>query len=94
VRTIARQDELAFAMVELQAESRAPGFQEAQGFGDNLDVPRKDAIIQVKGGHVEGLTIVCGELAELFYDRVDGEGKQQWSQRVTLLDTSSGTHRV
>ena len=71
------------------AESRATKLQEAQGFGYNLDVPCHDAIIKVKGGHVERIAVVRGKLAELFYNRTDGKGKQQWSQGVTLLNTSS-----
>ena len=68
MRAFAGQNELTLAMVELQAERRAPSFKKAKGLGYDFDVSCDDAVIDVEGCHIEGLAVVCLEQAEFLYD--------------------------
>ena len=90
---IARKDKLALANFELETKRQTLLLHQAQGLSDDVHVTSKDTIIKVKEGQIQ-LSAFNVELPKFSGQVVDGQGKQERPEGITLLDTRGGSEGV
>ena len=86
LRRSARRNDFSLGQVDHQSDAAETPDQSLEEETHSLGVPRTKTIVKIKGADIKA----CGERAfgidqGLLNNRVDGESKEHWTERVPLL---------
>ena len=85
-----RDNKKGFASVEMQSTGRSLSLNDVKGCAEVTQGTTESPIIQIPGIHEK----TWGLLLDTFEERLEDEGEAQWTQWITLLNTTTTKNGV